>query len=410
MESISLSALKTSFCFRKWPYRRITRLLACLACILPSNAFAITATSLSFTVNTSEAVTIDTSGGTPRIALDVGGTTRYATYASGSGGSALVFTYTFVAGDVDLDGIGMTSPIQLNGGTIKDAAGNDATLTFTVPNTSGLNVDYYVGPLESLPAASATFSIRRLKRSYTGPLIRIRRSSDNTESNIGYLANGNLDITSLTSFCGSGSCFVKTWYDQSGNGRDATQTTTTAQPRIFNAGTLDTSNSRPTLVFNGSSQYLTASNIPSIFNNTLGGFVNGIGRLTSATATWRGMVQQGRDTAAWWGIWASSSNKWIGGIPTLNQVSTLDASSPLAMISLTQVPGSQYEFRANATTPVTATSSNASNASQLSIGRALGVTEFWNGHISEIIIIPQVLSSTDRQALETNEKTYFSTP
>ena len=36
----------------------------------------------------------------------------------------------------DRDGIGMSSPIVLNDGTIKDTAGNDATVTFTLPTLS----------------------------------------------------------------------------------------------------------------------------------------------------------------------------------------------------------------------------------------------------------------------------------
>src|SRR5690606_24328808 len=38
---------------------------------------------LSFTVNASEAVLVNTGGGTPRLALDIGGVTRYASYVSG---------------------------------------------------------------------------------------------------------------------------------------------------------------------------------------------------------------------------------------------------------------------------------------------------------------------------------------
>ncbi len=97
------------------------------------------ATSIPFTISTSETVNVT---GTPRIAVDVGGVTRYATYTSGTGTSSLTFTYTMVAGDVDLDGVTLTSPMQLNGGTIKDLNGNDATLTFTVPNTSNVKVNY----------------------------------------------------------------------------------------------------------------------------------------------------------------------------------------------------------------------------------------------------------------------------
>ncbi len=105
--------------------------------LVPLSSWA--ATSIPFTISTSETVNVT---GTPRIAVDVGGVTRYATYTSGTGTSSLTFTYTMVAGDVDLDGVTLTSPMQLNGGTIKDLNGNDATLTFTVPNTSNVKVNY----------------------------------------------------------------------------------------------------------------------------------------------------------------------------------------------------------------------------------------------------------------------------
>ncbi len=96
------------------------------------------ATGVPFTVNMSEVVVVT---GSPRIAVDVGGTTRYAAYTSGTGTSALVFTYQMVSGDVDSDGVTLISPIQLNGGTVKDIDGNNADLSFTVPNTSGIIVN-----------------------------------------------------------------------------------------------------------------------------------------------------------------------------------------------------------------------------------------------------------------------------
>ena len=61
----------------------------------------------------------------------IGGTLREANYTSGSGTSALVFTYTILAGQADANGISINPECfgGLNGGTITDAAGNAATLT-----------------------------------------------------------------------------------------------------------------------------------------------------------------------------------------------------------------------------------------------------------------------------------------
>jgi hypothetical protein len=87
---------------------------------------------VSVTVTYSETVNVDTTGGTPSIALSIGGTSVDATYASGTGTTDLVFTYTVLAGQTDADGISIdANSISLNSGSIQDTSGNDATLTHT---------------------------------------------------------------------------------------------------------------------------------------------------------------------------------------------------------------------------------------------------------------------------------------
>lgn len=103
---------------------------------------AAVAAPMNFTVQMSETVVVDTTGGTPSLPLTVGDKSRAAAYSGGSGTNALTFSYEPQAGDYDADGIVVTSPIVLNNGTIKDSAGNNAVLTFTPPTTSGVKVDY----------------------------------------------------------------------------------------------------------------------------------------------------------------------------------------------------------------------------------------------------------------------------
>ncbi|MDU9393786.1 DUF4347 domain-containing protein [Pseudomonas sp. zfem002] len=95
---------------------------------------------LQFTVNTSEPVIIDTSSGTPRVALNIGGVTRYAEYVSGSGTSALVFAYTIQAGNNAAAGIALGGSIDLNGGTARDAAGNALNLALNNPGSNGSGI------------------------------------------------------------------------------------------------------------------------------------------------------------------------------------------------------------------------------------------------------------------------------
>jgi hypothetical protein len=87
--------------------------------------------------------------------------------------------------------------------------------------------------------------VRLLKSDYTGNAIRVRRSSDNAEQNIGFDGSGNLDTTALTSFCSGTNGFVTTWYDQSGNAKNLTQTTAANQPQIVSAGSVINLNGKP---------------------------------------------------------------------------------------------------------------------------------------------------------------------
>jgi hypothetical protein len=124
--------------------------------------------------------------------------------------------------------------------------------------------------LDNYTGASAAYSLRRLSDFYGGSAIRVRRSSDNTEQNIGFDTSNNLDTTSLLSFCGAGNGFVTTWYDQSGNSRDISQSTAANQPQIVNNGSLITLNSKTTIQFNNT-QLLTRSsfNVTSVSIFTL---------------------------------------------------------------------------------------------------------------------------------------------
>ena len=103
--------------------------------------------------------------------------------------------------------------------------------------------------LNAYSGAGAAYSVRKLSSTYTGAAIRVRRSSDNAESDIGF-SGVNLDTTALNSFVGAGSGFVTRWYDQSGNGRNMSQNTAGLQPSIVSGGTIITRNGNVSIYFN----------------------------------------------------------------------------------------------------------------------------------------------------------------
>jgi len=99
--------------------------------------------------------------------------------------------------------------------------------------------------LDNYPNAAMAYSLRLLRNEYAGSAIRVRRSNDNAEQDIAFDNSGNLDTTTLSTFVGANNGFVTIWYDQSGNGRNATQTTAARQSRIVNNGTVELLGSKP---------------------------------------------------------------------------------------------------------------------------------------------------------------------
>ncbi|SNR17118.1 T9SS type A sorting domain-containing protein [Tenacibaculum jejuense] len=108
---------------------------------VPSNATYSAGQNLDFTVSFNETITVNTTGGTPQLALTIGSTTRQATFVSGSGTANLLFRYTVQAGDSDTDGIAVGS-LAANGGTIQNGSGTDADLTLnSIGSTTNVFVD-----------------------------------------------------------------------------------------------------------------------------------------------------------------------------------------------------------------------------------------------------------------------------
>lgn len=79
-------------------------------------------------------------------------------------------------------------------------------------------------------------------QSMTRPLLRVRRSSDNTEQDFSWGSNGLLDTAAILAFCGAGSGFVTKAYHINNATYDLVQATTSLQPRIVNAGVLEQDN------------------------------------------------------------------------------------------------------------------------------------------------------------------------
>ena len=111
--------------------------------------------------------------------------------------------------------------------------------------------------LDAVPGAAAAYSLRQLSNAYTGPVVTVRRSSDNAEADF---KASEIDDGTLTAFCGAGDGLVKTWFDQSGNtGRDASQGTAGYQPKIVSSGSLVTDGGKAAIELDGVDDYFSSN-------------------------------------------------------------------------------------------------------------------------------------------------------
>ena len=104
--------------------------------------------------------------------------------------------------------------------------------------------------LDAYPGAAAAYSLRNLSSATTN-VVRVRRSSGSpseADFTAAQVTNGELET-----FVGAGNNgFVTTWYDQSGNANNATQTTTSVQPQIVSGGAVILLNGKACLQYNTS--------------------------------------------------------------------------------------------------------------------------------------------------------------
>jgi len=99
--------------------------------------------AFTFTVTFPQAVTVSTSGGTPRIGFTMKSGSAYATYQSGSGSTALTFSYTVQSADYSPNGLlSVTTPIATNGGSITYTSGGlPPCLGFATPTLTNTLVN-----------------------------------------------------------------------------------------------------------------------------------------------------------------------------------------------------------------------------------------------------------------------------
>jgi hypothetical protein len=262
-----------------------------------------------------------------------------------------------------------------------------------LPTELGLIGSQDIGSLllDFYPNSAAAYSLRKLRLLYTGNAIRVRRSSDNTEQNIGFTALGDLDTTSLTSFCSGTNGFVTTWYDQSGNSNNATQSTANIQPQIVSNGSVTNDGVKNALLWKnvGNDNLLLTriSNARSVFQS--------------------GKIEQLNDFIQCV-LGDSVFNEYHGGLQTMLLDNPLTDNT---QNGVNKINGSTVNLRTftrntnrNLISMIHAASTNRTD--QIA-QNAFPAQRSWRGYINEIIIY-STDQTTNRSGIESNINTYYA--
>jgi hypothetical protein len=258
----------------------------------------------------------------------------------------------------------------------------------------------FVGVLDLYPNASGAYSLRKLRSAYAGSAVRIRRSSDNTETDIGFLSNGDFDSTSAVSFCGAGNGFVVTWYDQSGNSRDVTNTTAVNQPQIVSSGVIISINSKASMNFGGddvlirlafgSSNSVTAF---SVFRNT--SLLNNPNVFSIGT--------NGSSTSKAFGLNSGTGFQRIfaGSSLQFNVASVVNTH----YLGYNLFNGASSQIAINGASAIVGDAGTNSNT-DFAIGAGLAASNFMIGGIQEVILYA-TNQATNKAAIETLINSYY---
>lgn len=250
--------------------------------------------------------------------------------------------------------------------------------------------------LDGFPGAEMAFSLRKLRSAYTGSAIRVRRSSDSAEQDIGFV-NNNLDESALTTFCGSSDGLVVTWYDQASN-KDYTNATATEQPKIVDAGSVIKVNGKAAIRFDGSNDNL----IGTAVNFNTSNYQTFVGKRASSGTNLIALGGSQYNFSLY-----NDNNYYLQASTAGYQTSNATDTSTAQLILTGLNNGSAQKIYKNANEVSSSFVSFTLGTLIFKIGQYGNIPQFLNGELQEIVFY-NVNQESNRTGIETNMKTFYN--
>ena len=263
------------------------------------------------------------------------------------------------------------------------------------------------------------YSLRKVGAGYNGSCLRVQRSSDSTQQDIGFDASGNVNVAAATAFAGGALLTVAKWYDQSGVGLDLAQATAAAQPQ-FNL-----INGKPWLSFAAMSSslplglYLVTATVPNLTGNQAIGFVG-----QSMTDIVSMPMAQFDGTNGWFLTFnGSGSSITVGSNPGVFQYFTTNGSSAVRdtgryyartnRYAAKRLSGTGAIYVNGAQTATGTAANNAASTAKLALGSNGDGTFPFTGLISEVFVYASTgatdpLTDANRLAIDASQSAYFA--
>ncbi|MEO5889017.1 MAG: fibrinogen-like YCDxxxxGGGW domain-containing protein [Ferruginibacter sp.] len=244
-------------------------------------------------------------------------------------------------------------------------------------------------PLDYVSNYRLAVGLRQLRTDYAGPSLRLRRSTDNAESDFGF-AGTDLDIAAISTFLGASAGYCTILYDQSGLGNNIVQTNPSQQPLFLAEGL----NGKPVLRFsqNGPQYMSNPTNFPAPFT---------VIYTAKQTGPGRGRVLAGLYNNWLLGWWGGSKDQahfdgWVsqaGGNPSDTNAAVYSATGT----------GSSSNVYHNGTSFTV----NASGGVNGPYGISLNGSESSDADIAELFIFNSSLADIYRELVEKSSGSYY---
>jgi len=263
--------------------------------------------------------------------------------------------------------------------------------------------------LDNLTGSTGGFSLRRLNSSYTGSAIQVRRTSDNSTLDIGFV-NNELDTASLTTFCTGTDGYVTTWYNQ-GSGADVTQSTASRQPKIYEASTgVQTENGKSCLLFDGVNDTLTA---PNNFGN-IGDCISFFTVVNGNTGSFPTIVSKSYDETGAYAIGTQSNSGYLNAWVETDRVNDFSlpnvSGSQILITNINKTGANNIKFYTNAALYSEYTTTQdliGTNVKEFRIGsNDRDNNYYWDGNMQEILMFDND-QTANRTTIGTDINNYY---